>query len=165
MTARSNNFPSTRVRERVSRNTRHQASSVIDRAVTDTDATDTATRTRVREDLFGAIISLIADEVAARLSPALAPSTALVEDWRLLNVDEAAERLGRSTRWVRERVKRGELDYVKLDGGALAFELDDLREFADRRRVALAGRLQPNGDAASVRRLRGADRVGYRRVA
>jgi excisionase family DNA binding protein len=60
----------------------------------------------------------------------------------LLDVSEVAERLGRSTRWVRERAKRGDLPFVRLDGSALAFDLEDVRGFARARRIscsALAG--------------------------
>jgi excisionase family DNA binding protein len=67
----------------------------------------------------------------------------------LLDLEEAAQRLGRSKRWVRERAKTGALPHVRLDGGALAFEVDDLREFARDRRIPLAGRLQSNGNGAS----------------
>jgi hypothetical protein len=45
-------------------------------------------------------------------------------------------RLGRSTRWVRERVKAGELDWVRLDGGGFAFKLEQLQAFADARQIA-----------------------------
>src|SRR5262249_49006331 len=58
------------------------------------------------------------------------------EPWRLLDLEEVAGRLGRSTRWVRERAKRGELPFVRLDGGALAFELEDVRTFVDSRRIS-----------------------------
>jgi hypothetical protein len=33
-------------------------------------------------------------------------------------------------------VKRGDLSYVRLDGGAFAFELEDVRAFARERRIA-----------------------------
>jgi hypothetical protein len=72
----------------------------------------------------------VAEKVAANLPPARAP-----EPWRLLNVKEAAERLGRSERWIRERVKTGDLATIRLDGGALAFDVDDLRAYAAERRV------------------------------
>jgi hypothetical protein len=37
---------------------------------------------------------------------------------------------------VRERAKKGDLPYVRLDGGALAFELADVQNFACARRIA-----------------------------
>ena len=49
-------------------------------------------------------------------------------------MSEVAARLGRSTRWVRERA--GDLAFVRLDGGALAFDLEDVRCFARERRIA-----------------------------
>jgi len=122
------------------------------------------------------LLDELADRVAERLRPFMAPAPAL-EAWRLLDVEQAAERLGRSTRWVRERAKRGELPFVRLDGGALAFEEDDLRAFAMARRVAaeepevLAVRLQAGRDPARSRTAsaiaglsKGADPVGNRRV-
>ena len=57
------------------------------------------------------------------------------------STSEAADRLGCSTRWVRERVKRGDLADVRLDGGALAFDVEDLRAFAAERRVGGSNRL------------------------
>ena len=59
------------------------------------------------------------------------------EQWRLLDVEEVAARLGRSTRWVRDRAKSGDLPWVRLDGGALAFDLADVQAFAAARRVSL----------------------------
>lgn len=50
------------------------------------------------------------------------------EPWRLLTLDEAAKRLGRSPRWLRER--KEQVGYVRLDGGALTFRLEDLQAFA-----------------------------------
>jgi hypothetical protein len=57
------------------------------------------------------------------------------EPWRLLSLAEAAERLGRSERWLRERVRRRELPVVRFDG-KLAFQLDDLIAFAQAHRTA-----------------------------
>ena len=115
-----------------------------------------------------ALLDLLADRVVERLRPLLERAPATNDPWRLLDVDEAAARLGRSTRWVRERAKRGDLPYVKLDGGALAFELDDLRAFAEARRVGdrpLAGRLHVLGDPASGNGSRRRDQVSDRGVA
>src|SRR5262249_50048712 len=86
------------------------------------------------------------DLVVERLIPPLTAELATTfshfqpeaEPWRLLNVDEVATRLGRSTRWVRERVKRGQLPHVRLDGGALAFEIEDVQAFAAARRISAA---------------------------
>jgi excisionase family DNA binding protein len=85
------------------------------------------------------LVAGLADEVARRVAAELAtaPVPAAPGPWRLVTVEEAAARLTRSTRWVRERAKRGELPFVKLDGGALAFEVADLRAFAEARRVPL----------------------------
>lgn len=82
------------------------------------------------------LLDELADRVAARLRLHVESAPA-AQSWRLLDVDEVAERLGRSTRWVRERAKRGDLPFVKLDGGAFAFEESDLRAFARARRVSL----------------------------
>jgi len=117
-----------------------------------------------------AALPVLVDELVGALAAAVAASlggsqAATVDAWRLLNVEEAAERLGRSTRWVRERVKRGDLPYVKLDGGALAFEVDDLRAFAQARRVPLAGRLHLVAGGSDLPSARRGDRVGNRRVA
>jgi excisionase family DNA binding protein len=85
----------------------------------------------VPEELVEQVAVRVAELVLERL-----PAQATEEPWHLLGVEEAARRLGRSTRWVRERVKHGELTHVRLDGGGLAFELDDLRAFARERRIA-----------------------------
>ena len=61
---------------------------------------------------------------------------------------ETLRRLGRSERWIRERVKRLELPCIRLDGGALAFDVDDLRAFARARRVPAS-----NDEEAPARRL------------
>lgn len=83
------------------------------------------------------LVAAIADAVAERVGAAPLPG----EPWRLLDVQETAAVLGRSTRWVRERVRRGDLVHVRLDGGALAFDPDDVREFARARRVGVPGSL------------------------
>lgn len=124
--------------------------------------------------LLEGLVELLAETVAPRVAAELAGGERAEpvdgELWRLLGVEEAAGRLGRSSRWVRERAKRGELPFVRLDGGALAFELEDLRAFAEARRVAveapgvLAGRLQVLGQAAAGDGSRRSDGVGNRRV-
>jgi len=85
-------------------------------------------------------LDAVLDELAARVAARLAesnggPAQAEPEPWHLLDVEEVAARLGRSTRWVRERARRGELARVRLDGGPLAFLPDDVVAFAEARRV------------------------------
>jgi hypothetical protein len=111
------------------------------------------------------LLDEVADRMVERLAPLLAPAALCngVTQWRLLNLEEAADRLGRSTRWVRERAKRGDLAYVKLDGGALAFTEEDLRAFAEARRVC-ADRVQEGRNAALRNGSGDPDRVGNRRV-
>jgi hypothetical protein len=122
------------------------------------------------EELVERITDLRAGEVAARVIAALRHDDARAEPWHLLDLDDAATRLGRSTRWVRDRVKAGELPYVRLDGGAFAFELDDLRSFARARRVALeepealAARLQAAHEPALTHGSGNEYRVHDRRV-
>jgi hypothetical protein len=113
----------------------------------------------------------VTDRVLAELETQGAPAE---EEWRLLTVEQVAERLGRSTRWVRQRAKgytdrqSGEwipatLPFVQLDGGALAFALEDVQAFARERRIAsnpLAGSSNasiPSGVAR--RRLRAVQKV------
>jgi hypothetical protein len=123
-------------------------------------------------NFFDELFSQLAGELAPRVAAALSTNAAREErdEWRLLDLEDAAARLGRSTRWVRERVRRGDLPFVRLDGGALAFELDDLRAFARARRVAvnepeaLAARLRAGREPASLRGIRGEGQVGDRRV-
>jgi hypothetical protein len=72
------------------------------------------------------IAAAVVDELERRGSlPPAGTSQPEVEPWRLLTLDEAAERLGRSPRWVRQRKEA--IGYVRLDGGALAFRLEDLQ--------------------------------------
>lgn len=85
------------------------------------------------------LVEAVATAVAERLADA--GNSEAATEWRLLTLDEAAQRLTRSTRWLRERAKRGDLPHVRLDGGALAFDPDDVREFARARRVGLPGSL------------------------
>jgi hypothetical protein len=77
-----------------------------------------------------AISAGLRDEVMRLLS-----STPHQEEWRLWNLSETARRLGRSERWVRERVKEGTLPRIRLDGGALMFDPKDVQSFARARRV------------------------------
>jgi hypothetical protein len=107
------------------------------------------------EQFVAALVEQLAPRIAAELAASMPASGEVSEPWRLYDLEEAAGMFGRSTRWVRERVKRGDLPFVKLDGGALAFELEDLQAFARARRIAaddgslLAGRLQVVGDRAA----------------
>jgi len=96
-------------------------------------------------ELPGEVVEAIAASVASKLAAVSSPDVR--NDWHLLDVEEVANRLGRSTRWVRERVKRGDLPFVRLDGGALAFELSDVRNFATQRRIDVR-------DEPETRRLR-----------
>jgi excisionase family DNA binding protein len=97
------------------------------------------------------IVTAIIDELVPRLAAELAaslPAPAVEESWRLVSLEEAAERLGRSTRWVREQVKKGGLAYVRLDGGSLRFEVADLRRFAADHRVDACAPLAGVPDSA-----------------
>lgn len=98
-------------------------------------------------DLPVELVDAIADAVAERLASRL-PGPGQPEGWRLVDVEEAAATLGRSTRWVRDRAKRGELPWVRLDGGALAFDPEDLRAFALERRIPVAGSVAAGREAA-----------------
>lgn len=123
------------------------------------------------EALVEALAVELAPRVAAELTSLKDGEHEPVEEpWRLLNLEEAAARLGRSPRWVREQVKRGNLPRVRLDGAALAFDLDDLRAFAAARRIPaervnpLAVRLQGNGDRAPGAGSSGGHRLRKPRV-
>ena len=109
----------------------------------------------------GELLTLLVDALACELAPRVAAELARtaspageVEPWRLLDLEEAAARLGRSTRTVRAWAKAGLLMSVKLDGGALAFELADLQAFAAARRVGDVDELA----APAPRRLVAVDR-------
>lgn len=116
------------------------------------------------------LLDELADRIAGRLHlPQPEPTTS--EPWRLLTLTEVSDRLGRSERTVRKWVTTGELPHVKLDGGALAFELEDVRAFVDARRVGsdapglLALRLQSAGNGAFGAGLQITDGAANRRVA
>lgn len=100
--------------------------------------------------VVAAVVDRVAAEVAERVRVELdeaLPVTA-PEPWRLLTADEVAERLGRSKRWVHQSIRERGLPYVRIDGGALGFELEQVRAWARTRQVpawkpvALAPRLQ-----------------------
>jgi hypothetical protein len=110
------------------------------------------------------LVEEIAAAVVERLG-AVEPGQAAAPAWRLLTVGDVADRLGRSTRWVRERVKRGQLTRVRLDGGALAFLLEDVEAFARARRVVpLADRLEGSSNGSGDAGSQGTRLVGDRRV-
>jgi hypothetical protein len=103
------------------------------------------------------IAAALVDELAPRLAAEIVGRRASGEDvtladaWRLLTLDETADRLGRSPRWVRQR--KEQIGYVRLDGGALAFRLEDLQAFAAERIVggrALADRSEGAGGGRSL---------------
>jgi excisionase family DNA binding protein len=95
----------------------------------------------LRLDLPDEVVAAIADAVVTRL--AISSPEKHVDEWRLLDISKAADRLGRSTRWVREQVKSGSLPYVRLDGGAYAFELEDLKQLAIQRRIDVRDEARP----------------------
>jgi predicted DNA-binding transcriptional regulator AlpA len=94
----------------------------------------TGLRLELSDDALAGLVEAVAERVASLVLVELATPT--TEPWRLLTLEEVAARLGRSTRWVRERVKRGDLPRVRLDEGAFAFELADVQAFARERRIA-----------------------------
>jgi hypothetical protein len=148
-----------------------RAERALSRDVADSDRRATSTVV-LPPALLGQLFDLVVEQLAPRIASELANALPHVEPesepWRLLNVGEVAASLGRSTRWVRERAKRGQLPFVRLDGGALAFELEDVQAFARARRVSvgepsvLASRLHdirnPASSARSARKERATDR-------
>jgi hypothetical protein len=156
---------------RIRRRAEHEnRASVVVRLGNDLRHNDAREATRSMTGLdFEPLLDELADRVADRLRPLLAPAPG-AESWRLLDVEQVADRLGRSTRWVRERAKRGDLPYIRLDGGAFAFDEADLRAFAHARRVSAedpevcAGRVQEGRDRALRNGSGAADRVENRRV-
>jgi predicted DNA-binding transcriptional regulator AlpA len=103
-------------------------------------------------DALAVLVDLLANAVAARVAAIVldamtasgqatsqAGTRPSPEAWRLLNVAQVAELLGRSPRWVHGAVKDKGLPYIRLDGGALAFDVDDVRAWARARRVPEAG--------------------------
>lgn len=115
------------------------------------------------------LLELVATAVADRLSATLSGSGE--EPWRLLDEDEAASRLGRSPSWLRKRAREGAMPFVQLDaGGGRMYALEDLRAFAEARRIGpdrgevLEGRLKLARKPASEAGSRHGDQVGDRRV-
>ncbi len=88
-------------------------------------------------ELLETFVDELADALAARLEGAFRAHAHenLAEPWRLLTLAETAERLSRSEKTVRRWVREGRLPRVHLDGGAWAFDPDDLRDFTRARRV------------------------------
>jgi excisionase family DNA binding protein len=90
---------------------------------------------RVELALPDELIEAIAERVVALVVEQLRAGVAAEPD-RLCTLEEAADYFGRSTRWVRDRVRDGSLPWVRLDGGPLRFLRDDLEAFARARRIA-----------------------------
>ena len=103
----------------------------------------------VPADLVERVADLVAERVAELVADRLDGDPAQQEPPRLLSTAEAAAWFGRSERWVRDRKKDGTLPWVRLDGGPSAFRLEDLRAFAEARRIACDpttdGRAKLNG--------------------
>jgi excisionase family DNA binding protein len=89
------------------------------------------------------LVDAIAERVATKLAGQLA-APGPTDDWRLWNLEETAARLGRSERTVREWTKDGRLPHVLLDGGAYAFNPEDVKAFARARRVPLGEPDEPS---------------------
>jgi hypothetical protein len=85
------------------------------------------------------VCELVAEQMAPRVAELIAGQIigALPEPepWCLLTVDEAAARLSRSPKYV--RAHKHDIGYVRLDRGALGFELADVQRFARERKVRL----------------------------
>jgi excisionase family DNA binding protein len=79
-------------------------------------------------------VEAVANAVVMQLRPQFEVRNG-VKDWELWNIKEAAARLGRSQRTVRKWAKDGRLTHVRLDGGALAFDPEDVQAFARARRI------------------------------
>lgn len=113
-------------------------------------------------DRLDELVSLIADAIAPRVAELVRPNSngqdPAGEPWRLLDLEETAARLGRSTRWVRDHKR--EIGYVRLDGGALAFDVEDLKRFARERRVCL----QPLAGESDLQGFSGAPLSGDQKV-
>jgi hypothetical protein len=83
--------------------------------------------------MYDDMVERISDRVVEKLAGAEQQDKP--EAWCLLTLKQAAERLTRSPSWLRERARRGDVPTVRLDGGALAFRLEDLQGFAERHLV------------------------------
>lgn len=127
----------------------------------------------VPAELLEALVTELAAELAPRIAvELLARQPAPTEDaWGLVTLEEAAAALTRSTRWVRERTKRGDLPHVRLGGGgALAYRREDLEHFAAAHRVpaeagpTLAAACSTSRKPAPAAASGGADQVDNRKV-
>ena len=111
-------------------------------------------------ELLDLLLQQLTTSIVATLTSELVAAQPQPQAWSLLNVHEAAAYFQRSTRWVRQQAKRGQLPFVRLDGGALAFELEDIQAFARARRIAaddpttLADRSHTRRNAAPRKRSR-----------
>jgi hypothetical protein len=88
------------------------------------------------------IAQLAADTAVTRALEALVGAPIEDRQNRLLTLGEAAERLSRSSRWLRQRVRSHEIGVVRLDAGALAFTHADIDDFIARHRVPPAHELR-----------------------
>ena len=125
----------------------------------------------VERGLLEQFVAVLAAELGPRVAAELAATGPSGEEaWRLWSLDDVCARLGRSERTVRGWAKRGELPFVRLDGGALAFLPEDVQAFARARRVpavegeVLEPRLQVVREAAVGAGSRGGHRAVDRRV-
>jgi hypothetical protein len=89
---------------------------------------------RARDGLLELVLADLVERVASRLAE-LQPAHVESEPWRLLTSAEAACCFGRSERWLRDRVRKGEIAVVRLDGGAPMFALEDVQAFAAAHRI------------------------------
>jgi hypothetical protein len=87
---------------------------------------------------IGALLDVVADRIAKRVVEQFGPGAGEPSEpdpWHLLDVEAVGAMLGRSKRWVHGAVKERGLPHIRLDGGALAFDPDDVRAWARARRV------------------------------
>jgi hypothetical protein len=87
-----------------------------------------------RDGLLELVLAELVERVASRVVE-LQPGRVESEPWRLLTSAEAAACFGRSERWLRDRVRKGEIAVVRLDAGRPMFALEDLRAFAAAHRI------------------------------
>jgi predicted DNA-binding transcriptional regulator AlpA len=89
------------------------------------------------QDVVTALVEDLADVIAAKVIAVLRETVNVqaAEPWRLLDVGEVAMMLGRSPRWVHGAVKERGLPHVRLDGGALAFDPEAVRRWAEARSI------------------------------
>jgi excisionase family DNA binding protein len=88
----------------------------------------------ILEEFMTGIADAVAERVLKRLCDdglARAPAG----PWRLITVDEATAILRRSRRWIHDATKNRGLPYVKLDGGKVMFDPEQVRDWALSRTV------------------------------